>query len=493
MQRYKKFILEHWFAIAICVILCLAIFLRFYNYHNRWGLAYDQARDVIVAREALRIGKIPLIGPFASAGQFVYGPQWFWILMGMVLVYPPLVIVPWVIQTLLYVLIVLIMIEIGREIDSKLMALILGFVTAISSEQISQSTNLTSPSMVGIFAVLALYFFIKYLKYKKNSQAFWMAFIIAISINIHFQAIGLLCLIPIAFIFDSNKNLKKAFVLLIGTLIPFIPLIIFDISNNFFESRNWIDYFINGQYRVYVPNRWLTYLGIYLPTSWAKILGGEKLFGYLFMFFLPILFSFSFLRRKLNKTLLAVLISFLAIIIMLRYYRGERIDSNLIFIQPFILVLSVWIISQFYRLNRILGIGLLVVISFFTLRFDLLQIKNSENFTAVEVNVWKESLLKKLPNNKFAFYDLEYAHGNKVLPLVLSLESINKIDDKGIKLGFFIATSKTDFKYPSVVGNRGGYQVLNINNATNKRLENEKWAFVNPSQIYKSTVEWYKK
>src|SRR3989344_7279890 len=103
MESLKKFLKKHRYVLAIGVILAIAVVFRFYNFENRWGLAYDQARDVIVAKEALRLHQPPLIGPFTSAGAFVYGPQWFWITMIMVLVFPFSVITPWVIQILLYV------------------------------------------------------------------------------------------------------------------------------------------------------------------------------------------------------------------------------------------------------------------------------------------------------------------------------------------------------------------------------------------------------
>ncbi len=55
------------FFIILFCITALGFFLRFWNYSGRYGLAYDQAHDAIVAREAIREGKVPLVGPFSSA------------------------------------------------------------------------------------------------------------------------------------------------------------------------------------------------------------------------------------------------------------------------------------------------------------------------------------------------------------------------------------------------------------------------------------------
>lgn len=488
----KHFLKKNWFIVCIILVILLAIFLRFYNYENRWGLAYDQARDVIVAREALRTGKIPLIGPFTSVGQFVYGPQWYWILMLMVGVYPNLVITPWVIQTLFYVGVVLLMIIIGKEIEDRFLGLVVGLFTAISTAQITQATNLTSPAMVGVCSIISLYLFVKYVKDERLTYAFWMAFVVGTAINIHFQALGLLVFIPVAFVFDKKKSLKKFLFLSLGAIIPFIPLIIFDLSNNFFESKNWIEYYLYGQYRVYVPNRWLTYVGTYWPVSWAKIIGGEKIIGYLPMFVLPLAVFIAIVRKKMTKSLTAIAVSFLLIFIILRYYRGERIDSYLIFLQPFVLIVTGWLCVSLYKFNRILGLGLILLIIIPTLKLDITQINNSENMTAVQINEWKNIIINKFPNKKFAFYDYKYKNGYKSLPLVLFLDIDKKIDDRQFKLGFFVATSETRFTYPTVLGVRGNYQILNLNSLTNEKLSKEGWAFINPSQIYHSTVEWYK-
>ena len=492
MNLFISFCRKYWFGISIFLIIVLAGILRFYNYENRWGLAYDQARDVIVARESLKLFQLPLIGPFASAGQFVYGPQWFWILMVFVGIYPFSVITPWIIQTLLYVGVVGLAIIIGKDIHSKKFGLILGTLTAISTAQVSHATNLTSPSMVGILAFIAMYFFVRYIKTGFIKNAFWMTFIIATSINIHFQSIGLLVLIPISFLLDKNKSLKKFFSLALGTIIPFIPLIFFDITNNFFESRNWIDYILHGQYAIYVPNRWLTYAGTYWPNSWAKVIGGTELLGYV----VPILFSIfiivSIFRKNLSRIMFGIILSFLSIFLMLRYYRGERIDSNLIFLHPFILIFTGWVILKMLKLNRFAGLALSLLIVIFALRNDLLQIKNADNFAAILAQEWREKLIKTFPNKKFSVYDYQYKHGHKSLPLVLFLEEQNKIDDRGLKIGLYIATTKTNFTYPAIIGQRGGYQILNFGQTSISDLSKEEWANVNTRQVHKSTVEWYK-
>lgn len=492
MNYYWRFFKVHKFEIAVFLIVLLAFILRFYNYENRWGLAYDQARDVTVAREALKEHKIPLIGPFSSAGQFVYGPQWFWILAIMISLYPFSYIAPWVMQALLYVLMVFLMIVIGKELINKKFGLLLGLLTAVSPAQIGQSINLTSPSMVSIFCILTLYFFIKYLKNDNKIYAFLLGFSLSTAINIHFQAIGLLAFIPIA-LFFGKRDIKKIAFLFLGVFIPFIPLVIFDFITNHFESKNILDYYMYGQYKIYVPNRWLTYLSIYWPTSWARIIGGEVIIAYAILVLSLVYTVYAFYKRKISKILVAIFTIFLLMVLMLRYYRGERYDSYLVFTHPFVLLISGWTIFQTLRIQKVIAIIFLGIVVLGSFRIDYKEATNAYNYMMVQTNEWTAMLKNTHPGKKFAVYDYRYRSTGYSLPFVLKLQEEGMIDDNGYKIGFGNIPKEERKIRKRVKEVDISYEVWGLEGSTSAQLKEEGWAFINPSQVYKSTVEWYKK
>ena len=144
MKKIKLFLKSHRFGVCVFFILIFATVLRFYNYENRWGLAYDQAHDSIVARYALENYKTPLVGPFSSAGPFQTGGEWYWFIMVATVFYPNAVITPWVVLTLLHVLFVLLIIFVGKELVNKKFGLIVGLLATVSTAQIAQATNLTN-------------------------------------------------------------------------------------------------------------------------------------------------------------------------------------------------------------------------------------------------------------------------------------------------------------------------------------------------------------
>ena len=480
------------FLLCVYLIIILASFLRFYNFDNRWGLAYDQSRDVLVARAALDGYKLPLVGPFSSAGQFVYGPQWFWTLMFMINIYPSFLLTPWLIQSFLYVAAVFLMILIGKEINGKVFGLFVGFLAAISPAQIAQSTNLTSPSMVAIFSMVSVYFFIRYIKYQKTVDIFLMGLCVSTSINIHFQAIGLLILIPISLSLGGyNLNIIRA--CLAGAIIPFIPLIIFDLSNNFFESKNMIDYYRFGQYRIYIPNRWLTYVGVFWPHAWARIVGGNTILGYTSIILISIVTLYKVAKREVTKPILSIIISFFAMFVILRYYRGEKFDSYLTFFHPFILILTAWVIFQVYRLNRTLGFLVLIVFLIGSINMSWPEIINVSNNSAFRAESWKNLLISKYPGEKFAVYDYGYSSAGFSLPLVLFLYNDGRISDKGHKIGFGSKPKVIVQDHKEILGNKAGFRLRDLDSSTSAQLSEDGWAFINPSSIYRSTEEWYYK
>src|SRR5690348_1605926 len=106
MEGAVNFLVKHKFVVVTVIILLIAVFFRFYNFDHRYGLAYDQAHDALVARSALEQHKLPLLGPFSSAGPFVTGPEWYWFIALGTIIFPFSILTPWVVLAGLYTLFV---------------------------------------------------------------------------------------------------------------------------------------------------------------------------------------------------------------------------------------------------------------------------------------------------------------------------------------------------------------------------------------------------
>ena len=483
----KKIIKKHWYIISILIIIIFAIFLRFYNYENRWALAGDQARDAIIARESLHTLTPAVLGPFSSAGNFTTGPVWYWWLTLTTMIFPYSVLTPWIMLTATYIAFVYVMILIGKELGGKPLALILGILAAVSPAQIDQSRNLTNPSLVALFSVLALYFAIKYVKTGKNIFIFLFPFFISQSIQTHFQALNLLILIPIALII-KRPSIKSALLFIIGLIIPSIQYLLYDFTNQFYNIRGIVDYAQYGQYKVYIANRWLTYAGIFWPQTWATVIGVLPFTGYLSLVLVTIVTIYSVTKKKITKPIVLVLTSFLLMFIALRYYRGERFGGYYIFLHPFILTLTAWACFQLMKAKQILGFLLLAVLVAGSTIVNMKQILPADNYTARQAEGWSNLLIKTYPYEQFAIYEAGNGTPSKSLPLVLFLDSKNKINDNGHKISFG-SPPETAIKahFTIVKNNPLDYELWDITSSSSAQLEKLGWKLINPS----ATAKWH--
>ncbi len=212
--------------ILLLIIFLIAFFFRFYNYDNRWGLASDQARDAIVATQALATHSVPIIGPFSASGPFVFGPYMYWFMMFTGIIFPFGFIKYWVALGLLSIVTTFLMIAVGYETENKYLGFLAGLFVAVSPIQIGISTNLVSSSLAGALSIAAVYFFIRTIKYAKTLDIFLLSLFVGFAVNTHFQTIPLMILLPVSYIFGKLK-IKDLLPLAAGLFISFISLLIF--------------------------------------------------------------------------------------------------------------------------------------------------------------------------------------------------------------------------------------------------------------------------
>lgn len=489
------FLKKAYLPIVIAILLCATV-LRFINYGNRWGLAHDQARDALMGRLMVTEYLIPEVGPFTQAGSVVMGPLWYWLVGLATAVFPLHVMTPWIILTFSFVCVVMIMIAIGREMETDVtFSIILGILVAFSPTQVLQSTNLTNPSGVAIFSALALYFVFRFLRSGETIHIFLYPLFISLAVNTHLQAVGLVWLFPVP-LFLRRPSLKQSLVAILGFGIPFLSLAPFELRSGFYDVRNVIRYIQFDQYTIYTPNRWLTYLGVFWPDAWTRMAGGFLPVSYITLALIGI-FSFLFwLKRQLTKAHILVLGTFILMLIQLRYFRGTKFDGYLLFLHPFILVLTSWVVYTVYRFHRILGMVFLSVLVFGSLWILIPDIARATSYTSFEVRTWQKALQEKFPGQKFALYDFMHRHTGKSIPLVLFSYKDGMIADDGVKIGLVILNKESTASaqgHTSVWGVGDGYTLFDLNSSTSAELATQGWSLVNPHQMYDSGQNWYTK
>lgn len=496
ISKLLRVIKRYSFIICCIGIIVLSILLRFYHYQDRWGLAYDQAHDALVARYALKTHKIPLLGPFSSAGPFQTGGQWYWFIMAATSLYPPSVLTPWIVLTLLYVFFVFCMIKFGTELVNKQFGLILGLFSAVSTGQIAQSVNLTNQSPLAFISLLSLWSGIRYIRSGKTKYIFALGLLTSTGMCIHLQgaALGIFVLIVLGIQGISKKlRFMDILALFLGGIIGVIPILVYDVQNNFVNIKNMLYYFLHDQYLVSLDvygRRWLTYGGDFVPKLWAHVIGGNQIVSVGVVLLSSLVIVPKLLKRKIEKEFIVISITLAGMIIVLRYTRTPLFPSYAVFMHPYILLFTAWTVYELWKKMYISGICICFIIMVMSLVSDVNEIQGKTNKTYTRIQNWKANIYNEFPGKDFALYDFNYDTVTFSVPLSLVMEVEHRLNDDGVKIG--IGTNP-QFALPvwkKFTLEQGYLPGRNLDSSTSAELKNTRFKFVNPSEIYHQTEEW---
>lgn len=270
MKHVKKLLYIHWYFLSVIALLLFAAILRFYDYAHRFALASDQAGFAIVSHYALETKQLPLLGPFSSAGPFQTGGEWYWYIMVGSVLFPPSIIAPWIFLTLSSVALVFLMVLIGKALISKKFGLLLGGIAAVSTAQVIQSTNLTNQTPMALFSAFAILSFLRFVQTKKHHYLFFLGLSVGVAASIHLQGVALVPFILFAFVFYKVFSIKGILLCILGFFLAWVPVLIVDVQNNFFTTKNMADYYLFNKNPIpyeALGRRWLTFVTDFIPNA----------------------------------------------------------------------------------------------------------------------------------------------------------------------------------------------------------------------------------
>lgn len=467
------------FFVSLAVVL--AVFFRTYNYIDRVNIHSDNAWELQVVRYAFDNLRIPEVGPFSSAGPFFYGPWYFWIFMVMTVV-PLGFLTHWYLMTILSFVFIYLVFWIGKEVGGKWVGAISALYAAVSTAAVDNSFSIWSPALIPFLVALSLVFLIRFSKKRKFLDLFLLSFNVSLSITIHFQSVLispiLIAAVILVFLQKPNKShlVKSLLLVIIGFVIPFLPLIWWDIRHNWYDSTSLAVYLLVDQYKIWVPNRWLTYAGSYWPQTWAEIIGGSKYVG---GFVIGLVAFFCVLRFKKFKeytTFYLVALTFLFEVILFRYYRGERFYYYSLFAQPAVLVLTAFVTYELFKVRRLAGITLGTILTLLTFNKSLVNLKDVE-IPLSHIQAAKIEIYNTYPDKKFDVYGCIF-NGTRVShPTAVSMYMDGRNTQDGVKIGMC--------ENPD--GSVGWHEL------TEEEYTGEKAPFFNTSteHVYKGMQEWW--
>lgn len=461
---------DRYFKLSILITFVIAIIFRTYNYLERINVHSDHSLFVQAAIYASDNLIFPQIGPFAQA-PFFTGPWWLWFLE-IVLFLPFGVLTPWFMMSFLSLTFVVLIFWLGKEIGGKWLGLISSFFAAISPAQIKNSFSVWNAAIDPFLALLALIFLIRFYNHKKALDIFLLGFIVSLATTIHFQNALLIPLLLIAIV-TSRLRLKNVLALIVGVIIPILPFVFFDLRFNWFWIRSAYIYVTIDQYFIWVPNRWLTYAGVYWPATWGSIVGGNQIMGGLIIFLLSFLTVLKIKEVKKYKHFYLLALSFLLMVIMFRYYRGERFDYFSNFSHAAVIVLSAWVLLELYKYKKVLGFAFGILLTITTLNQSI-QTLEKNGVSYLKINQLKNLLYKNFPYHNFNIKGCTHGGGLISHPLSYFIFYDNRGNVDGLNIG--VCDSKN----------------INVSWKLLSKEEASGWLHHDTSTVYKTMTEWWK-
>jgi len=496
LKQILQFISRYKYHFFTGLILLLAFILRFYNFDMRWSLGNDDSRDIAIAHEALRRHELPLTGSFSSAGPFVFGPFFYWFLMISYFLFPSLLTIPWILTVLVSVGTVAILMYCGKKLEGNNLALIVGLLTATSPQLVMRSLILGQHTFVGFMASAMVLCLLLFLEKKKLRYAFLVGLFIGGAINFHYQAINLLIFL-VVILFISGKTLRfklLAFLLAVtGVILALAPLFIWDSQQQFANVRNLLDYFLVGQYRLYVPNSWRLFLLTYFPNYWAFVAGGYNFVALITIIVVGGETIFAIIKKQFFQRRVFLIIPFLFLVLLNRYYKGERSEGYLLYFMPFIVLFTSFAIFTLFKTKKIIGK------TFATLLFSLILFGNAFILPPIVFHVSTvpdfkqaiDALVEKFPHQRFVVYDYKASLSYYNQPLSLLLQQRDLIARDGMPIGI-VCLEKCPRGYPVII-REGGWVLVDLRKEKNIKKEKFFWINVNPENMYDDLTGWLNK
>jgi len=312
----KKFLtkfkyLWSWQNLLLVVVLVLFLFLRFWQIDNRIQFNWDQERDAWQIKEILA-GNFTLIGPrVLGADNFFLGPYFYYLLAPFYFfshLHPRGMIYFLLFYNLLFFSFAWLFL---KKRFSKKVAFPFLALWAVNPAIIKADVICWNPVVIPLL-VLLLWFWLE--KTKSEKGWFWptgLGFLLSLGINFHFQFMFIIIFAIAYLVFDKFKEIKKWFLIAIGFLFGFLPLIVFDLRHNFLNTKlllkfierhgqagNWLawrpviqNYFQDGfsfPFPSLVAALILPILGFILLIQYKKISVFWRSAGFLFLIILPV-------------------------------------------------------------------------------------------------------------------------------------------------------------------------------------------------------------
>lgn len=343
INKIIQFVIKHQLLFFFLFVLSFRLFYA----SQVINFTQDQARDVWLMKSYQDKGQIFIgYGPKVSVGNFHLAPFFYQLhyFVSLLSGHQPLA-MAWFITFLESTTPVIFYLILQRFIRKKF-ALLISLLYALSPLITIFSTFSWNPNLIPLLSLLSLFFAIKLFETNKKKYILFFSLVLSLTVHLHYQSFVLFPFYLYVMVRSLLKDRKNIIYWLFGILffiILLLPYLFAELSNDFSNTINIIDYFTNhhSQYydRISKPEFVLTFL----PEFFERLVVGknyvlDKIFIGRFIFWFGSLLLFF--KAVKNKKFRIVFLYYFFMILMLRVYKGDKLDYYMmpVFSFPFVLL-----------------------------------------------------------------------------------------------------------------------------------------------------------
>ncbi len=371
----NKRINKSFFIIVVLLVAFLSFFPRSTEVLNQNPIfLFDQGREMQAAKNIVVNHKLILIGTEVGAGQaglsgIFHGPMYYYMLT-----------VPFVLFNGNPANVVMLMLffglatvlfgyYFGQKLFGKFGGLLLALLISISPVFIAQSRFIWSPNPPTFFIFVSLYF-TYLLDSKKKTYIFLAAFFAGFIYNFELAVAVPLSLGLIAYsIFLFRTKIKPYLYLVLGFILGYLPMFLFEVRHNFLGFRGIVSYFTTKHDSVVASHSNL----FYALDHFKSFMDGFRntfptnYYSYIFLF-LIIAFSIYFIVSEKNIKF-KHFFSYLIILIPITFLVFAPLKNTvwniyLLHLNVVYLLLFCYIVYSFFKrkLSKLFMFSLLVIV-----------------------------------------------------------------------------------------------------------------------------------
>jgi 4-amino-4-deoxy-L-arabinose transferase-like glycosyltransferase len=235
---------------GIFLITLLGAWLRFYRLEATLQFLGDQGRDALVLFNLLVNYDLPFIGPITSVGGFYLGPLYYYLMAPFLWIFKFSPTGPAYATAAIGVVTVPILYLVTKKMFDRKAALFTSFLYAVGSVPVLETRGAWNPNPMPLAALGVVYgFFVA----RKTADRRWLwlsALSLGVALQLHYMIVFLGPFL-LWQLWQTLKNKKLRLGILGWFLLIFIsaiPLILFEIKNNFLNINGLFVYLTKNEY-----------------------------------------------------------------------------------------------------------------------------------------------------------------------------------------------------------------------------------------------------